>query len=207
MLMCQNETCITKFDTNNMHARYPCCSIECFREWENDLNHKNPRMMESPKEQKVVDNFERECHWCKAPYRKKRFFKDCYPCCSLQCFEEWKEGLSRKAIQEVKDACREMEFERFKAIEGMERQKQLDSGGVADSGIKTPSLKDFIGKECSIFNAEGDSVGWKGGDTVGDAITFVYMGSDDACHIIQRKEDGEPDGIFFFPKAAVALRF
>lgn len=155
MLMCQNETCITKFDTNNMLARYPCCSIECFREWENDLNHKSSRMMESPL----------ECQSCK------------------------------------KESC---------------ICKPLDGGVGVDSGVWVPSLKDFIGKECNIFGVGDDDMPmWNSGVTLsnvqrgGNLEThhFIYMGSDDSCHIIQRKIDGEPDGIFFFPKAAVALRF
>jgi hypothetical protein len=75
--------------------------------------------------------------------------------------------------------------------------------------IKLPSLKDFIGKECSVF---GKGLGLGKGLLNGEFINqkqynFIYMGSDDVCHIIQRKVDGEPDGIFFFPKAAVGLRF
>lgn len=78
------------------------------------------------------------------------------------------------------------------------------------------SLKDFIGKECSVFGLEKDSFEFNNGESSvkninGSIIThhynYVYMGSEENCYIIQRKEDGEPDGIFFFPKAAVALRF
>jgi hypothetical protein len=83
----------------------------------------------------------------------------------------------------------------------------LKTVGV-DSGIWLPSLKDFIGKECYIFEIGAGSSYWHSGEVINDKLyNYIYMGSDDACHIIQRKIDGEPDGIFFFPKAAVALRF
>lgn len=88
---------------------------------------------------------------------------------------------------------------------------------AVDSGIWLPSLKDFIGKECNIFGISDDPPEWNSGTILpgmnrhGNTEThryhFIYMGSDDSCHIIQQKIDGEPDGIFFFPKAAVALRF
>lgn len=167
------------------------------------------------------------CEECKAPYKEKHFFKDCFPCCSLSCFEQYTHRISQKALREagLTQKAKELELERFREIAGIQCQDcksvvcmcgAINAGLEAKSQTKTPSLKDFIGKECSVFGLGKGSFAWDNGDSFvnninGSIIThhynYVYMGSDDTCHIIQRKVDGEPDGIFFFPKAAVALRF
>jgi hypothetical protein len=252
------------------------------------------------------------CEECKAPYKEKHFFKECFPCCSLPCFEQYTHRINQKVLREagLTQKAKELELERFREIAGIQCQscksascicKAIDafcevkdqtkeqkmeslkdfsiftteqlmeirelleeaikkykraielspdidkrlsrflriterallgfesimpivSGGESYKLIKlpagfithadnlpvsTPSLKDFIGKECSVF---GKGLGLGKGLLNGEFINqkqynFIYMGSDDVCHIIQRKVDGEPDGIFFFPKAAVGLRF
>jgi hypothetical protein len=174
------------------------------------------------------------CAECKNFFREKRFYMDCYPCCSKECFDVWIQkpiegGIKElaetqdKSINRVCFMCKKaFQLSKFHLYgdccshECSIKEARITRSKVMaqedQSRINPPSLKDFIGKECDISILNESSTEYSSADfaVINGSIkkyNYVYMGSEETCHIIQRKIDGQPDGIFFFPKAAVALRF